>query len=174
MGVRTKIICGFLKCDELLFHPILRHLPTVLHVSSDATPADHWLAATIRHTTAEASKAAPGSRSMLPRLIELMFVEILRKHMQSLSVDEVGWFAAFNDPVAGAALRHLHTVPLQDWSVESLARRVGVSHRVGRSLQALSRSTTDAISGALASTACGASVKNQRFAHENYRRSGKL
>jgi AraC family transcriptional regulator, alkane utilization regulator len=129
-GAGTRIICGFLKCDELLFHPILRHLPTVLHVSPDKTPADHWLATTIRHTAAEASKSAPGSRNMLPRLTELMFVEILRKHMQSLSVDEVGWFAAFNDPVAGAALRHLHTVPLQDWSVESLARRVGVSRTV--------------------------------------------
>ena len=32
--------------------------------------------------------------------------------------------------MTGAALRHLHTVPLQDWSVESLARRVGVSRTV--------------------------------------------
>ena len=67
---------------------------------------------------------------MLPRLTELMFVEILRKHMQGLSADEVGWFAALNDPVAGAGLKCLHAMPLHDWSVGSLARQVGVSRTV--------------------------------------------
>ena len=104
-GASTGIICGFLQCDELLFHPILRHLPPLLHVKPDSTPADRWLASTIRHTANEASRPAPGSSGMLPRLTELMFVEILRKYMQGLSANEVGWFAAFNDPIAGAALK---------------------------------------------------------------------
>jgi len=64
---------------------------------------------------------------MLPRLTELMFVEILRQHMQVLSADEVGWFAAVNDPVVGKALKWLHTAPLEDWSVDRLASQVGVS-----------------------------------------------
>ena len=67
---------------------------------------------------------------MLPRLTELMFVETLRKHMQGLSADEVGWFAAFNDPVVGAALKCLHAAPFHDWSVESLAQNVGASRTV--------------------------------------------
>jgi AraC-like DNA-binding protein len=126
-GRHTRIICGFLQCDELMFHPILRYLPALLHVSPDATAEDAWLASTIRHTAIEASKPMPGSRSMLRRLTELMFVEILRKHMQGLSSDEVGWFAAFNDPVVGGALKLLHTRPFHDWNVDSLARQVGVS-----------------------------------------------
>ena|SRR6185437_2292294 len=129
-GAGTSIICGFLQCDDLLFRPILRHLPVLLHVHPEASPADAWLASTIRHTAAEASKPAPGSRSMLPRLTELMFVEILRKHMQTLPVNEVGWFAAYNDPVAGAALRCLYAQPFEDWTVEDLACRVGVSRTV--------------------------------------------
>jgi len=129
-GERTSIICGFLQCDELLFHPIMRHLPSLIHVSPDTTPADTWLAGTIRHTAEEASKAGPGSRNMLPRLTEVMFVEILRKFMHDLSADEIGWFAAFNDAVAGAALKHLHSAPMDGWSVELLARRIGVSRTV--------------------------------------------
>lgn len=129
-GPNTSIICGFLQCDELLFHPILRHLPVLMHVSPDTEPGDSWLATMIRHTASEASKPLPGSRSMLPRLTELMFMEVLRKHMQDLSADEVGWFAAFNDPVAGAALKYLHAAPYEDWSVDSLARQVGVSRTV--------------------------------------------
>jgi AraC-like DNA-binding protein len=129
-GSSTNIICGFVQCDELLFHPVLRHLPLLLHVSPEATPEDDWLRSTIRHTATEASRPLPGSRSMLPRLTELMFVEILRKHMQSLSADEVGWFAAFNDPVTGAALKCVHAMPFKDWSVESLAREIGASRTV--------------------------------------------
>jgi AraC family transcriptional regulator, alkane utilization regulator len=124
------MICGFVQCDELLFDPILRHLPILLHIRPGGTAAEDWLASTIRHTAVEASNSLPGSRSMLPRLTELMFIEILRKHMPRLSAEQVGWFAAYNDPVAGAGLKCLHAAPLDDWNVESLARRVAVSRTV--------------------------------------------
>lgn len=127
-GAFAHLVCGFLQCDELLFHPFLHHLPALIHVRPDAT--DAWLASTIRHTIDEVSQTRPGARSMLPRLTELMFVEILRKHMQSQPPDEVGWFAAASDPVVGAALRHLHMAPMHDWSVDGLARQVGVSRTV--------------------------------------------
>lgn len=129
-GSLTRLVCGFLQCDELLFHPILRHLPALLHVSPDADPKDAWLASTIRHTAQEASHAQPGARCMVPLLTGLMFVEILRRHMQGLSSGEVGWFAALNDPVAGAALKCLHAAPLESWNVDALARRIGVSRSV--------------------------------------------
>lgn len=129
-GGRTRLICGFLQCDEMLFHPILRHLPSLIHVRPAPDSPDAWLAATIRHTAHEASHAAPGARCMLPRLTELMFVEILRNYMGGLSADEIGWFAALKDPVAGAALKCLHAAPLEPWDVDSLARRIGVSRSV--------------------------------------------
>lgn len=129
-GDVTHIVCGFLQCDELLFHPVLHSLPPLLHVSPGTTPADRWLAMTIRHTAAEAGSRTPGSRAMLPRLTELMFVEILRNHMQALSANEVGWFAACNDALVGGALRFFHSAPLEAWSLGRLARRVGASRTV--------------------------------------------
>lgn len=124
------LVCGFVQCDELIFDPILRHLPVLVHVSPSGSPADAWLASTIRHTVDEAIRLPPGSRGMLPRLTEVMFVEILRKHMQGLSPQEVGWFAAYNDPVVGAALRSLHAAPFRDWTVDELANRSRVSRTV--------------------------------------------
>ena len=129
-GTVTRIVCGFLQCDELLFHPVLQSLPSLLHASPGTTAADRWLATTIQHTAAEAGSRTPGSRTMLPRLTELMFIEILRNHMQALSADEVGWFAACNDGLVGVALKSLHQAPLEDWSLDSLARRVGSSRTV--------------------------------------------
>jgi AraC family transcriptional regulator, alkane utilization regulator len=129
-GARTSIICGFLQYDELLFHPILRHLPPLVHVRPVASPAGAWLASTIQRTAIEANQPAPGSRGMLSRFTELMFVEILRQHIQGLSAREVGWFAAYNDPVAGSALKCLHAAPFENWTVESLARRAGTSRTI--------------------------------------------
>lgn len=126
-GERTQIICGFLQCDELLFHPMLRNLPPLMHVRSEGLASGDWLAHTIRHTAFEACQTHPGSRAMLPRLTELMFVEILRNFMQSLPATEVGWFAAANDAVVGAALKCMHMKPMDDWSVEKLAAQSGVS-----------------------------------------------
>lgn len=138
-GAPTRLICGFLQCEELLFHRLLGHLPGLIHVSPGARPEESWLASTLRHTAQEASDAQPGARCMLPRLTELMFVEILRSRMGALSADEVGWFAALRDPVAGAALQCLHAEPLRPWDVDGLARRVGASRSVlaGRFTQLL-------------------------------------
>jgi AraC-like DNA-binding protein len=129
-GAETGIICGFLQCDELLFHPILRDLPPLLHVGNGARARDSWLSTTIRHTANEVTFTRPGARSMLSRLVEVMFVEILREYMQTLSAGSVGWFAALNDPVAGTALRYLHAAPFRDWTVENLAQTVGASKTV--------------------------------------------
>lgn len=129
-GAKTSIICGFLQCDELLFHPLLRYLPRLLRFSPNEDSGNRWLGSTIRHTAAEASRPSPGSRSMLPRLTELMFVEILRAHIHGLSADDAGWFAALKDPVAGAALKWIHAEPMKDWHIEDLAHHVGVSRSV--------------------------------------------
>ena len=59
-----------------------------------------------------------------------MFVEVLRHHMRALPEGEVGWLAAAGDPVVGQALGLLHRAPDRPWTVEALARRVGVSRTV--------------------------------------------
>ncbi len=129
-GAVTRIICGFLQCDEMLFHPLLRNLPPLLQVTPGSDPENNWLVATIRHAANEASLSLPGTRSMLSRLTELMFLEVLRKYMQSLTPNKIGWFAALKDPVVGAALRLLHTKPMDNWDVNRLATAVGASRTV--------------------------------------------
>jgi AraC-like DNA-binding protein len=126
-GVATRIVCGFVNCEELLFNPFLRSLPAVVHARPGEDPAARWLENTIRYAAHEANRTDPGSRSVLPRLTELMFVEVLRHHMRSLPHDEVSWLAAANDPILGKALGWLHREPAEPWTVEDLARRVGVS-----------------------------------------------
>ena len=129
-GAPTRIVCGFVHCEELLFNPFLGGLPALLHARPGADPAARWLETTLRYTAHEAARADPGARSTLPRLTELMFVEVLRHHMRTLRGGEVGWLAAATDPILGQALGRLHQAPAAPWTVDALARQVGVSRTV--------------------------------------------
>lgn len=129
-GRSTRVVCGFVHCEELLFNPFLGGLPAVLHVRPGEDPAARWLETSIRYTAHEAWRASPGARSVLSRLTELMFVEVLRHELRALPPNRVGWLAAAVDPVLGPALGWLHRHPTQAWTVATLARRTGVSRTV--------------------------------------------
>jgi AraC family transcriptional regulator, alkane utilization regulator len=142
----TQIVCGYLQCDQR-FNPLIGSLPTVLLVRAGerAKPetaamvgelptwcvvraeAGSWLDATLRYTIEEADGERPGSSVMLPRLTELLFVEVLRRYMQQLPSEFTGWLAAVRDPVVGCALRLMHTNPERRWTVEELARAAASS-----------------------------------------------
>lgn len=124
-GAVTEVICGFVHCDELLFSPFLRGLPALLHANPAGGAAAQWLETTIGFTEANS-----GARSILPRLCELMFVEVLRSHLEALPAGQVGWFAALNDSVVGPALKWLHSAPREEWTVGRLAHLCGVSRTV--------------------------------------------
>ena len=129
-GAGTQLICGFLHCDELLFNPLQRNLPTLMHARPRAEPDDVWLETSIRYITHEAIHPRPGGQCILARLTELMFMEVLRRRIQTLPAGEVGWLAALKDPIVGSAIKWLHTLPDEKWTVTRLARRVGTSRSV--------------------------------------------
>src|SRR5229473_860697 len=72
----------------------------------------------------------PGGASLLARLIELLFVEVLRRSMENLSDNQIGWLAALRDPLVSKALQLIHADPTHPWQVTELGRRVGLSRSV--------------------------------------------
>ena len=88
------------------------------------------IASTIREILGLVDAAAPGSQAILGRLMELLFVETLRRHVARLPAGERGWFGALNDPVVGRALQSIHADPSRPWTIEVLAREVGTSRTV--------------------------------------------
>lgn len=142
-GAASRFVCGYLHCDQR-FNPLIGALPALLCVHGETgtgpcrgetsecsgavvIAADGWLASTLRHTVEEADGMNPGSSAMLVRLTELLYVEVLRRYMQRLPAGQTGWLAGVKDPEVGRALRLLHARPERQWTVEDLAREVGVS-----------------------------------------------
>jgi len=86
-----------------------------------------WLETNCRYMLEEASANRPGGASVLGRLAELLFVEVLRRKMEELGKNEVGWLAAVKDPTVGKALELMHADLAHPWTVETLGRSVGLS-----------------------------------------------
>ena len=127
---RARIVCCFLGCDERPFNPLLAALPRVIHLSAAVHTATGWLATLVEIAVKESGSARAGSENILSRLSELMFVEALRRYLEALPPTQTGWLAGLRDPVVGQALAALHAGPTEEWTVERLARLVGVSRSI--------------------------------------------
>ncbi|HEY0708361.1 MAG TPA: AraC family transcriptional regulator [Polyangia bacterium] len=128
-GERTEVLCGFLGCDARPFNPLLSTLPRLLHVPR-RDPGDDVLVGLVRRAVAESTARRAGSDAVLSRLSELLFLEVVRRYIADLPVDQKGWLAGLRDDSVGRALALLHERPAHDWSLDSLARAVGVSRSV--------------------------------------------
>jgi AraC-like DNA-binding protein len=124
---QAHVVCGYLACDAGPFNPLLAALPRVISVDSGTGPA---LGAFVQLAVAEAKTPRVGGESVLSRLSELMFVEVIRCYLQTLPADRTGWLAGLRDPSVGRALTALHRSPARAWTLGALAREAGLSRSV--------------------------------------------
>jgi AraC-like DNA-binding protein len=66
----------------------------------------------------------------MARLSELLFVEVVRRYLETLPPERTDWLAGLRDPSIGRAITALHRSPARGWTLQSLAREVGVSRSV--------------------------------------------
>ena len=124
---KVNFVCGFLGCDARPFNPLLETLPRVLHVRSEPGKGDGWLPQLIRFTLSEAEDKRPGGDCVLARMSELMFIEVVRRHLETLPPGQTGWLAGLRDGYVGRALALLHNRPAHAWTLDELAHEVGLS-----------------------------------------------
>jgi len=126
-GAPTRFVCGYLACNRSLFRPLLEALPRMVRIRVGDGPASTLLRELFHAGVRESSAARPGAGSMLAKLAELLFVEAMRRYMESLPPGGTGWLAGVRDSQIGRALALLHGDPGKDWSVDELARSVALS-----------------------------------------------
>jgi len=129
-GQETQLFCGFLHCHATGFAPLLASLPRLMVVRAFADDASAWLRSTVELIVHEANKQRPGSRLMLERLNEVVFVESLREYMAAGGTETTGWLAGVRDRHVGRALELMHADPARGWTVPELARAAGISRSV--------------------------------------------
>jgi len=126
-GERTRIVCGFLGCDRLEGNPLAAALPPMLHFDARQGSAAAWMKSSLEFAAHEIATRRAGSETVLAKLSELLFVEALRRYVESLPQEQTGWLAGLRDPFVSRALAFLHQGIAREWTVDELGREVGLS-----------------------------------------------
>jgi AraC-like DNA-binding protein len=127
---RTEFVCGYLGCDVRPFNPVLATLPRLLHVKRRAGGKGSMMDALIELTLAEARTPRVGGGCIRLRLSELMFVEVVRRYLETLPALQTGWLAGLRDPAIGRVLSMMHERPAHPWQLSELAEHAAVSRAV--------------------------------------------
>ena len=126
-GAQASLVCGFLGCDARPYNPLLSALPRSLHARGIASG---WLAEFPRQVVEQAWHGRAGGATMLTRMAELMFVEVVRRYMEGLPPSQRGWLAGLRDSVVAPALAALHARPAHPWTLAELAKVAASSRTV--------------------------------------------
>ena len=126
---RTRFVCGYLGCDTRPFNPLLAALPPMLRVTKP-TDGGRWVTDLFSMALQEGGSGRAGGETILAKLSELMFVEVIRCYIETLPAETRGWLSGLRDPHVGKALRLIHARPAEGWTLERLAREAGLSRTV--------------------------------------------
>lgn len=104
---------------------LLAMLPPVVHIREDSDKQVlRWCLERMRK---ELHNPQPGTSLATQQLGTLMLVQILRTHLSSRLGGNVGWMFALRDKKVGMALQAMHQAPSHPWTLNSLARKAGMS-----------------------------------------------
>jgi AraC-like DNA-binding protein len=126
-GNRTRFVCGYMACDSRLCRPMIGALPRMLRVPLGDSAATSWIVRVLEHAAEESRAPRAGTGAVLARLSELLFVEAIRRYIETLPEQERSWLAGLRDPHVSQALGLLHADPARQWTVDDLGRKAGLS-----------------------------------------------
>jgi AraC-like DNA-binding protein len=104
---------------------LLRMLPPIVHIRD--APGQAALRWSIEWMMTELRDPLPGGYLIIEHLAQMMLVQALRLHLADGAQTGVGWLFALADKQMSVALNALHDDPAQNWTLQDLAARAGMS-----------------------------------------------
>ncbi|MBZ9935548.1 AraC family transcriptional regulator [Mesorhizobium sp. BR1-1-16] len=101
-------------------------LPPWIHVRA-ASPRARNFRALLDQLVEEQASGQPGAQLASAQLAQLLFIQILRVHLQTADLMSAGWLRALGDPRIAPALHLMHGAPSRAWHLEELARACAMS-----------------------------------------------
>jgi len=126
-GKLTKLTCCVVHFDHTAGERLISQLPEVLHINSLDTDVDGWLEQSLRFLAREAREPRPGGQTIMANLADILVIQAIRTWINTSADADSGWLAALRDRHIGNALVAIHRAPEKNWSVELLAKNVGLS-----------------------------------------------
>ena len=101
-------------------------LPPWIHIraSSPRAVVLRWV---LNQLVEERAAALPGAKLATEQLSQLLFIQILRAHLETTGPLPAGWLRALADPRIAPALRLMHGDPARSWGLDELAKASAMS-----------------------------------------------
>ena len=122
----TQLMCGHFTFAEGSDHPLLRSLPSLIHVSASMRSSTFWLDEALRLMARQMADDNPGSMAVVRRMSEIIFIETVRSSA-SQSEQLAGLMEALSDPKISRAIQAMHRDVATHWTVEALAGEAAMS-----------------------------------------------
>jgi AraC-like DNA-binding protein len=126
-GSLTRFICAAYDYDREVAHPLLSLMPAVLYVSGRELPDGSAVHATLGLLRHELAARAAGWTTIVDRLLDVLFVHVVRAWLDAQPDPGTSWLVALRDPVIARALSVMHGAPGEPWTIDRLAREVSLS-----------------------------------------------
>ena len=126
--IHDAIDLRFSGCDVRPFNPVLAALPRFLRIrpASQTGGLPHLIAFAMQ----ELRERHAGGQAVKLRMAELLFVDVIRRYLETLPGEQVGWLAGLRNPMVARALALLHSEPARSWTLGALAIQAGTSRSV--------------------------------------------
>ncbi|MCU5782853.1 AraC family transcriptional regulator [Alcanivorax balearicus MACL04] len=125
----TLIFSGCMELDLGSLHPLVSLMPAVMRVDPQADRQSELLPI-LEAMEQEVCGQRAGFAGILTRLAEVVAAAIIRSWVECGCGDASGWVEALRDPRLGRVIAALHREPGRHWTVESMAKEMGVSRSV--------------------------------------------
>lgn len=107
----------------------MKDLPQVIHVAHFETEHQLLLQHSAQLILGELNNERPGSKIILRGLAEVLFIHIIRAYLEQV-VPITGFLSALIDNRISGALTLMQDSPGKDWTIDALAKSVGMSRSV--------------------------------------------
>ena len=116
----TVWLCGDFSFDGMLARRLLSVLPPVIVLRGLRDRPFEWLELSCRFILDEALAARSGSAAMISRLLDVIFMQVLRTWASNGEVGR-GWLSGAIDQRVNRAMSAIHADPAHSWTVGELA-----------------------------------------------------
>lgn len=116
----VRILSGVFTLEGRGANMLLEQLPPILHLRAQAEGLATHLRTALEFIQHESTGARPGYVAVAARLMDLMFIQILRAAIMQPAA-RIGLLAGLADARIGRALAAVHADPARPWTVASLA-----------------------------------------------------
>ncbi|WP_019928918.1 AraC family transcriptional regulator [Nocardia sp. BMG111209] len=122
----ARWLCGTFTIGDPQAGHLLGALPGVIVLGAGRAPAPEGLEVARRMLLIEMDSPSQGSAVMISRILDLIFIQVLRAWAAGDDA-EPNWLAGAFDPQIGLSLTAIHRDPGREWTVEELARVCNLS-----------------------------------------------